>query len=201
MSTKVLGIVGSYRKGGIIDSLVTEALSSAEKEGAETTKVYLVDQHIEFCRNCRQCAREPGSARGQCVHDDDMGKILTQHEQSDALVLGAPVNFFNVNAMTRRFMERLVCYAYWPWGTRGGPKMRVKSRGKKAVLITSSAMPATMGRLFTGAPRALRIMTKTMGAKPVASLFVGLIAADEHASPPAKALRKARNAGRRLVGG
>lgn len=38
-SMKILGIVGSYRKNGIIDSLATEVLSSAEKCGATTKKL------------------------------------------------------------------------------------------------------------------------------------------------------------------
>lgn len=201
MNRKILGIVGSYRKGGTIDLLVTEALSSASALGAETTKIYLIDQHIEFCRNCRKCTQEAGTEPGKCVHRDDMDSILTQYRDSDAIVLGAPVNFFNVNALTRKFMERLVCFAYWPWGTQGGPKMRTKRRTKKAVLITSTAMPAVLGRVFTGALRALRITARTMGAKPIASIFVGLIAENERPSVPTKALRKAREAGRRLVTG
>ena len=27
-------------------------------------------------------------------------------------------NFFNVTAVTRRFIERLICYACWPWGKK-----------------------------------------------------------------------------------
>jgi hypothetical protein len=103
-----------------------------------------------------------------------------------------------VTAITRRFMERLVCFAYWPWN-QGGPKMRSKIAGKKAVVISSTAMPAVMARLFTGALRALKITAKTMGARPVASIMVGMIAQDPHAKPPAGAIRKARAAARRLV--
>jgi len=200
MSTKILGIVGSYRRGGTIDSLVAETLSSAEECGAETTKIYLIDQRIEFCSNCRQCAQEPGEKRGRCIHDDDMGRILAQWDDSDAMVLGAPVNFFNVNAVTRRFMERLVCYAYWPWDVPRGPQVRTKARPKRAVLITSSAMPALMGRVFTGAIRALKVTARTMGARPVATIFAGMAATGEHARPPARAIRKARAAGRKLAG-
>lgn len=43
---KILGLVGSYRKNGIIDSLVTAVLSSAEQCGATTKKIYLTDAHI-----------------------------------------------------------------------------------------------------------------------------------------------------------
>ena len=62
-------------------------------------------------------------------------------------------------------------------------------------------LPGFLGRVFTGALRALGIIAKTMGARPVASLFVGMIAQEKYARPPGKALRKARAAGRKLAGG
>jgi multimeric flavodoxin WrbA len=199
VSKKILGIVGSYRKGGVIDSLVTEVLTSAKEQGAETSKIYLLDQHIEFCTNCRKCTQEAGTEPGKCVQQDDMADILAQCCSSDAIVFGAPVNFFNVNALTRKFMERLVCFAYWPWD-RMGPQMRTKQVRNRAVLITSMAMPGLMGRIFTGSLRALKVTAKTLGAKPVASIVVGMIARGERPMVPEKALRKAREAGRMLAG-
>lgn len=95
-------------------------------------------------------------------------------------------------------MERLVGFSYWPWG-QPGPQPRMKSRGKSAVLITSSAMPGFMGRFFTGALRALKITAQTMGAKPIASLFVGLSAQNEKPTVLDKAIRRAREAGRKLA--
>jgi FMN-dependent NADH-azoreductase len=198
MSRKILGIVGSYRKNGVIDTLVSAALSAAQEYGAETEKVYLIDKHIEFCTNCRTCTQEAGTGPGACIHHDDMKDILDRYLKSDGVVLGAPVNVFNVNAVTRKFMERLACFAFWPWGQHG-PAQRMEYRGKNAVLITSSAMPAFMGRFFTGALRALKIAARTMGAKPIASLFVGTSAQTEKPDIPDKALRRAHEAGRRLA--
>ena len=195
---KILGIVGSYRKNGTIDCLVSETLASAEASGATTKKIYLTDARIEFCTNCRQCTQEPGVEPGKCVHTDEVAAILNEWKECDGLVLGAPVNFFNVNAVTRRFMERMICFAYWPWG-QTGPKMRSPKRDKRAVLITSAAMPAFMGWIFTGAPRALRLIAKTMGAQPITTIFVGLAAQQPGAAPPEKALQKAQAAGRKLV--
>jgi multimeric flavodoxin WrbA len=200
MGKKILGIVGSYRKNGTIDTLVSAALSSAQEHGAETEKIYLIDQHIEFCTNCRTCTQEVGTDPGACIHHDAVAGILDRYLKCDGVVIGAPVNIFNVNAVTRKFMERLVCFTYWPWG-QPGYKLRKKHWGKKAVLITSSAMPGFMGRFFTGAVRALKITAKTMGAKPVASLFVGLSAQNKKPAVPEKALCRAREAGRKLVEG
>ena len=46
MAKKVIGIVGSYRKGGIIDTSVSGVLQGAEQAGAETKKIYLLDKHV-----------------------------------------------------------------------------------------------------------------------------------------------------------
>jgi multimeric flavodoxin WrbA len=198
MNMKVVGIVGSYRKGGIIDQAVDAALAAAKERGASVEKIYLLDKHIEFCTNCRTCAQTAGPHRGVCVLNDDMASILDKLDLADGIVLGAPVNFYNVNALTRRFMERLIGYAYWPWG-QGGPKMRSERKDKKAVLIPAPAMPAIMGRIFTGAMRALKITAQTLGAKPVATIFMGLIAIDPHHTLSAKEIAKARRAGLKLT--
>lgn len=58
MGKKIVGIVGSYRKDGIIDSAVSAILKGAQRRGAETKKIYLVDKDIAFCRNCRKCTQE-----------------------------------------------------------------------------------------------------------------------------------------------
>ena len=136
---KVLGVIGSYRKDGIIDSAVSEILKGAEENGGEVEKVYLLDYQIEFCRNCRSCMQVSGPDRGKCVIEDDLERLLARIETADCLVIGAPVNVGNLNALTRRFMERCVGYGYWPWGT-SIPKGRKKAKSKKSILVSSSAV-------------------------------------------------------------
>lgn len=200
MARHILGLVGSYRKGGVVDRLVTETLAEAAAAGATVRKVYLTDLDIAFCTNCRACTQAPGAEPGTCIIRDDFTTLMEAWKGCDGLVLGSPVNFYNVTAVTRRFMERLIGFAYWPWA-QGGPKLRSPRKDKRAVLIAATAMPAVLGRLFTGALRALRLMAETMGAKPVASIFVGMIAQAEQTELPARALRQARRAGRRLAAG
>lgn len=172
---KVVAIVGSYRRGGISDQAVDAVLEGARAAGAKTRKIYLTEQRIEFCRNCRMCTQSPGHARGECVHQDDLDFVLRELEEASALVLSSPVNYYNVTAIFRRFMERLIGYTYWPWGENLGPVLRSKVRTKKAVLIASAAMPGALIPLLTGAPRALKLTAKMLGARPVGKLWIGLV--------------------------
>lgn len=194
---KLIAIVGSYRKEGIVDSAVSEILRAVEQQGVETKKIYLLDQHIEFCTNCRTCMQEPGEARGKCVLEDDLEGLLTEIEQADYLVIGAPVNFSNVNALTRRFMERCAGFGWWPWESPA-PKIRNPVKNKRVILVSASGAPAWMARYFTGALGALKKMAALFGAKPVGVLWVGLVN-EEHMKLPQKSSLRAHVLGRRLV--
>jgi len=93
-----------------------EVLLAAREAGAETTKIYLLDKHIEFCSNCRTCTQEAGREPGKCPIADDMRAILDEIKGSDAIVLASPMNFWTVTALMKRFIERLVCFAFRPRG-------------------------------------------------------------------------------------
>jgi hypothetical protein len=201
MAAKIVAIVGTYRKGKVIDTAVSEVLRGAEARGATTEKIYLIDKHIEFCTNCRTCTQEKDSGRrGTCVHNDAMEEILAAIDEADGVVLGAPTNFSNVNALTRRFMERLLVYAYWPWGAKI-PTLRVKKPDKAAVTVTASACPAFLAKVIMPGPRkALKIAAEAMGAKVRTALYYGAVAQGPGGTLSEKDLHKARRAGVRLAG-
>lgn len=198
MAKQVLAIVGSYRKGKVIDSAVDAVLAGAAEAGAQTEKIYLIDAHIEFCDNCRACCQQPGK-RGACRHRDDMESILDKIERSDALVFASPMNAFTVTAITKRFIERLLVYAYWPWG-QPGPKMRPVSKSKKAVIVVSSAMPAILGRLLFGQMfRLLKGTQKAYGAKVIKTLYFGMVAQNPTWTLSQRNLNRCRIVGKRLA--
>jgi NAD(P)H-dependent FMN reductase len=198
MAKKIVAIVGSYRRDGTIERAVDAILQAAAEKGAETERIRLIESRIEFCRNCRKCTQLEGLQRGACVQPDDMDDILKKIEAADGLVLASPVNFFGVTAVTQRFIERLVCYAFWPWG-KPAPITRVKDRGIKAVLVTSSAMPAALGRIFTRSLGGLKRAVQTLGAKPAGTLFIGKAALHEKQDLPQAILDKARKLGYELA--
>lgn len=197
-TVRVTAIVGSYRKGGVIDAAVDEILSAAREAGAETSVIYLRDRHVEFCTNCRACAQEKGERRGDCPIRDDMAGILTEVERADAIVMASPVNFGSVTAVMKRFVERLVCFAYWPWGAMI-PKIRNRVKNKRAVVVVSSAAPSLLARLHPGIAGLLKEAAGLLGARTVGELYIGLAARRPDQGLGGAAGRKARKLGRALA--
>ena len=175
---QIVGIVGSYRREGVTDTVVSKVLESARRAGKSTQKIHLQDCAIEFCTNCRACMQPPGQSRVPCaIHDDDAEQVLQLLERSEGFVIGAPINMGHINALTQRLVERSVGFGYWPWGTRGGPKLRNSSTRHRAVLVSTSAAPAVMNsRLFgvTAIP-ALKRFARLTGAEVVSQIKVGQI--------------------------
>lgn len=125
---------------------------------------------------------------------------MRQIDEADDIVLASPTNFLNVTAVTRRFIERLLPYAYWPWGAKRGPKLRIEKPDKKAVIVTASACPAFIARILIRGPlRALKIAARCMGAKVVQSLYFGAVAQSPDATLDDKSRTKAYRAGEKLA--
>ena len=199
MGKKIIAVVGSYRKGHTIDSAVDEVLNSAKAAGVETEKINLLDKHIEFCTNCRSCMQQIGVKRGECVINDEMKEILDKIEAADGIVLASPVNCYNVTAIMKRFIERLAPYGYWPWGANI-PKFRIRNLTKNAVVITSSAAPAFIGRLFfPGTLNILKSSTRFIGCKIIKKIFIGLSAKQKDQPLTEKCKKQLQTAGQLLA--
>jgi NAD(P)H-dependent FMN reductase len=197
---RLLCISGSYRSGGIMDGALDIAAEEATRRGWAVERVRLIEKHIEFCRNCRSCTQVTGGQRGVCPIEDDMAGLLEAVDRSDAVILASPTNFFEVTAVTRKFLERLVGVGYWPWG-QYSPKWRDKSPVRRAVLMTSSAMPAIMARFFVRSMKSLRDMAKCLRGKVVDRVYLGPVAL--HATDPLseRGRRRVRRAMGRLLNG
>ncbi|MBN1845751.1 MAG: flavodoxin family protein [Sedimentisphaerales bacterium] len=201
MAKNVVAIIGTYRKGHITDQIVAEILRACRQHGAQTETIFLLDRHIEFCTNCRACTQDAdGAPRGPCRHDDDMKAILDRIDAADALVLASPVNFGSATALTKRFIERLIGYAHWPWQNGKWPRLRIKKPDKKAVTVTSAACPGWLARwLMPHAPRQLKAAARTVGARRVDSIYFGLAARRQDAQLTPRQRQRAYRAGGKLV--
>jgi len=128
---RVCGIVGSPKKNGNVDTLVSEVLRGASSQGAETRKICLNDLQIQPCQSCGVDPRPK-----YCLFDDDMRTIYTMLQSCDAIVLGSPVYFDTVSAQTKLMIDR--CNCLMPYVKRAdgtfGFERRMKKR-KKGVFI------------------------------------------------------------------
>lgn len=125
------GIVGSPKKNGNVDLLVSEVLRGTESQGVTTHKIYLNGLKI---KPCQSCSVDPSPE--YCIYDDDMKTIYDALEKCDAIVLGSPVYFDTVSAQVKLVIDRCNClmpYVKRSDGTSGFER-RMKKR-KKGVFI------------------------------------------------------------------
>jgi multimeric flavodoxin WrbA len=98
---KILSIIGTARKGGIVNSISGEILSQAGANGHQTETVNLYDRKIEYCRGCCRCLES-----GKCIHDDDFGIVLEKSIGSDVIILGTPVYYGSVSSIMKNYFDR-----------------------------------------------------------------------------------------------
>jgi multimeric flavodoxin WrbA len=92
----ILGIVGSPRKGGRTNTLIDAALEGAAQGGAEAQKLYLVDYAI------KPFTGAGGTEEGSRFCPVELSERC---EAADALVVGAPVYYGDINGLTKDFMD------------------------------------------------------------------------------------------------
>jgi multimeric flavodoxin WrbA len=98
---KVLGIMGSPRRGGNTDIMMDHVLKGARNAGAVVEKVMLGDLDIQPCRACYAC-----DATGECMQDDDMAALCEKMDTSGVWVIGTPVYWWGPSAQMKAFMDR-----------------------------------------------------------------------------------------------
>jgi len=100
---KVLGIVGSPRKGGNTHILVSEILKGAREAGARTELLPLGKLKIEECDGCHTCWETE-----VCWINDGMKGIYKKLMESDCIVLATPMYWFGPTVPMKAFIDRLV---------------------------------------------------------------------------------------------
>ncbi len=97
---KILGVVGSPRKGGNTEIMVEEALATAREAGAETELVLIAGKKIAGCDGCDTCRKTMA-----CHIKDDMQTIYKQLEAADGIIFGTPVYFGSVPSQAKAIID------------------------------------------------------------------------------------------------
>ena len=103
---KVLALMGSPRINKNTDTLLTLMLKGIEDRGHEISKVDIVKKKICPCTGCNYCGR-----KGECIIKDDMEEIYQGFDNSDIIILAAPLYFNTINSITKHVIDR--CQKYW----------------------------------------------------------------------------------------
>jgi NAD(P)H-dependent FMN reductase len=119
---KILGIIGSPRKNGNTDVMVSRILEGAHDIGADTETIRLADLQIVECDGCHACWK----GKHPCSKKDDMVALYPKIAQSDAIVFGTPVYWYGPTAIMKSFVDRFVYF--------NCPAHRAQVRHKTAVI-------------------------------------------------------------------
>ena len=98
---KILGIIGSPRKGGNSEMMVKE-ISRQVPEDHELKLLRLQDFNILPCIGCYRCLEK----ERKCVLDDDLPIIIKAMVEADALIVAAPTYCLGANASLKRLLDR-----------------------------------------------------------------------------------------------
>lgn len=102
----ILAIMGSPRKGKNTNAMLEHLLGGIDKERFNVEKVNLRDLNVGFCTGCDYCG-----GTGNCILKDDMVQLYEKVDQSDIIILAAPLYFNSVNGLTKNMIDR--CQKYW----------------------------------------------------------------------------------------
>jgi multimeric flavodoxin WrbA len=105
MSVHITAIYGSPRKGGNTDILMRAFLAGVHSAGCAARELYLRNFRLYPCTACGDCLQS-----GCCVLQDDMEVLYRYFEESDVLVLAAPVYFYGFGAMAKAMIDRCQCF-------------------------------------------------------------------------------------------
>lgn len=109
---KVLAVQGSHNLQGNTAALLDAWLQGAQEAGHSIERIDLAKLKLHPCIGCNAC-RPKGKGTGQCVFKDDLP--IDAVSDCQLLVMASPVFWWNFNATTRIFLDRLYCLPFNVW--------------------------------------------------------------------------------------
>lgn len=98
---KVLMINGSSRNNGCTRAALDIMTETFKEEGIETEIIFIGNQPIADCMNCKKCVTEH-----QCVFDDVVNEITTKAKDCDGFIFASPVYYAHPSARLLAVLDR-----------------------------------------------------------------------------------------------
>jgi multimeric flavodoxin WrbA len=186
---KVLGILGSPRRGGNTEILLDEVLRGARDRGGSCEKVVLRDLKITPCLEIYKCAEV-----GLCAIQDDMQDLYGKIQQTERLIIASPIFFYSVPALAKAMIDR--CQALWV--KKYVLKLPVSTVADRQGAFISVA--ATQGKkLFDGVRLTMKYFFDAIDVAYSEELFVRGVDQKGEVRKKPEVLQAAYELGRRLV--
>ncbi|MBQ6481408.1 MAG: flavodoxin family protein [Anaerolineaceae bacterium] len=149
---KVLLINGSPRKNGNTALALSEMEKVFHENGIETEIVHIGNMDIRGCMACGSCSKT-----GKCVFNDIVNELSSKFEQSDGLVVGAPVYYGSANATLVAALQRMFYSSQFDKTMKVGAAVASARRGGLTAtfdelnkFFTISGMPVASGQYWNG---------------------------------------------------
>ncbi len=160
---KLLGIVGSPRRGGNTEYAVREALRAGEREGFETELLHLADFDIRPCDGCETCFETK-----KCVIKDDVERIIEKMAEADGIIIGSPVYFYNTTSHVKAFIDRVgfldLARGRTRFANKVGGAIAVAAREGLTSTLSQIVMLLTDSRMITVSPLGKVLASEKGGA-------------------------------------
>lgn len=127
----VLTILGSPRKHGNTDAVLSRFEKLVTGAAHTVTRVNLVDYEVGGCLGCDACQGD--LADFSCAEADECEDILRQVRQADLAVYAAGVYCWNVPAQMKALIDRHYCTVKWESGEVAA---RLLAGVRSALLLT-----------------------------------------------------------------
>ena len=191
MSKRIVGIAGSPRRGGNSETFLDAAIEGAVEAGASVEKLVLNEADVDPCQNCGFCSRQK-----TCRLDDGMSTIYRALDDSNAIIIAAPIYFGSLNAQTKMMIDR--CQPYW-----ARKFLFNESRaelGQECVFLSCCGFRARRAEdFFANADAIIDVWCAILDIHCRTKLHFRGVDARGDAAKDAAALSKVRDAGRELA--
>ncbi len=163
---KALVILGSPRVNMNTDTLLNEVIKGLQSQNVEVEKIMLGRLKFDPCIACDDCAKT-----GHCYKQDDLTNIYDKFNNSDIIVIGSPMYFNSITAITKAMVDR--CQSFWSSKYKLNQSSIDRNRKRKGMFVgVGGAKYTNPERGFIGATVVMELFFKAVNAEYMYNMLV-----------------------------
>ena len=163
---KALVILGSPRINMNTDTLLNEVIKGLQSQNVEVEKIMLGQLKFDPCIACDVCAET-----GHCYKKDDMTDMYEKFDKSDIIVVGSPMYFNSVTAVTKAMVDR--CQSFWSSKYKLNQSSIDRNRKRKGIFVgVGGAKYADLEKGFVGSIVVMKLFFKAINAEYMYNILV-----------------------------